>query len=91
MGRSHRIWRNAFPLPLLVITLIKIADTEKFLAANGPSVQAIATSGHDGVPDDLLDNLSNLKIISNYGVGYDAINVDKAVSKNILVTIHLMY
>ena len=38
------------------------------------------------MPDNLLDNLSNLKIISNYGVGYDAINVDKAVSKNILVT-----
>ena len=66
--------------------LDKIANTERFLAANGPSIQAIATSGHDGVPDDLLDSLSNLKIISNYGVGYDAINVDKAVSKNILVT-----
>ena len=66
--------------------LDKIANTERFLAENGPSIQAIATSGHDGVPDDLLDSLSNLKIISNYGVGYDAINVDKAVRKNILVT-----
>ena len=46
----------------------KIANTEQFLAANGPSIQAIATSGHDGVPDNLLDNLSNLKIISNYGL-----------------------
>ena len=42
--------------------LDKIADTELFLAANGQSVQAIATSGHDGVPDNLLESLSNLKL-----------------------------
>ena len=66
--------------------LDEINDREQFLAATGPSVQAIATTGHDGVPDDLFDRLPAVKIISNYGVGYDAINVDKAVSKNMLVT-----
>ena len=66
--------------------LYEIRDKDQFLAADGASIQAIVTTGHDGVPDDLLDRLVSVKIISNYGVGYDAINVDKAVSKNILVT-----
>ncbi len=64
----------------------EIKNTEQFLATDALSVEAIATTGHDGVPDDLLDGLPAVKIISNYGVGYDAINVDKAVSKNIIVT-----
>ena len=42
--------------------LDQIADIKRFLAANGPSIQAIATSGHDGVPDDLLDGLPCVKI-----------------------------
>jgi len=66
--------------------LDQITDIGAFLATDGPSVQAIITSGHDGVPDEILDRLTAVKIISNYGVGYDAINVDKAVSKDIIVT-----
>lgn len=66
--------------------LDQIADTDQFLATHGPSVEAITTSGHDGVPDQILDRLPAVKIVSNYGVGYDAINIDKAVERQIIVT-----
>ena len=63
-----------------------ITDIEAFLTANATSIEAITTSGHDGVPDEILDRLTAVKIISNYGVGYDAINITKAAGRNILVT-----
>ncbi len=37
-------------------------------------------------PDEILDGLEKLRIISNYGVGYDAINVKAAINKGILIT-----
>lgn len=46
----------------------------------------IATNGHDGVPADVMTSLPNLKMISCYGVGYDAIDVGIAKSKGIMVT-----
>ena len=77
---------EAFAASFSCYYLDQIADINQFLATDGPSVQAITTSGHDGVPDEILDRLTAVKIISNYGVGYDAIDVDKAVSKDIIVT-----
>ena len=44
------------------------------------------TDGHWGVPDNLMERLTNLEIVSSYGVGYDAIDADFAASKNIVVT-----
>lgn len=64
----------------------KINDVEQFVTQEGATIKAVVTSGHDGIRDELLDGLTALEIISNYGVGYDAINIDKAVAKNILVT-----
>ncbi len=46
----------------------------------------IATNGHDGVPPDVMSALPNLKMISCYGVGYDAIDVDAAKAKGVMVT-----
>ena len=77
---------DAFAAAFTCHYLDQIADIDAFVSAEGPSVQAIATSGHDGVPDDILDRLSAVKVISNYGVGYDAINIEKAVSREIIVT-----
>ena len=62
------------------------ADKEALIAQIGDSIQAIATNGHDGVPDNLIDRLDNLKVVSCYGVGYDAINVAAAADKGVLVT-----
>ena len=61
-------------------------DKDALIAQKGSDIEAIATNGHDGVPDDLISRLENLKVISCYGVGYDAINVAAAADKAILVS-----
>lgn len=50
------------------------------------AITHVATNGHDGVPADVMDSLSNLKMISCYGVGYDAIDVNAAKARGVVVT-----
>lgn len=64
----------------------EIDDLDGFIGENGDRIEAVATNGHDGVAPELMENLSNLKVISCYGVGYDAIDVGKAVERGIVVT-----
>ncbi|WP_299287834.1 2-hydroxyacid dehydrogenase [uncultured Tateyamaria sp.] len=52
----------------------------------GEAITHIATNGHDGVPADVMTACPNLKMISGYGVGYDAVDTDAAVERGILVT-----
>ncbi len=59
------------------------ADHEAFLAERGSEFAAIATMR--GVPDDVLAELPNLKVISSFGVGYDNIDATTAASRGILV------
>ena len=63
-------------------TIHKLAD------GNYPAdaITHIATNGHDGVPPDVMSALPNLKMISCYGVGYDAIDVEAAKAKGVMVT-----
>lgn len=63
-----------------------IGDLAGFLAESGAAVEAVATNGHDGIRPEIMDALPNLKIISCYGVGYDSIDVKRAVDRGILVT-----
>lgn len=46
----------------------------------------VVTNGHDGVPASLMSSLINLKVISVYGVGYDAIDATEAARRGIVVT-----
>ena len=46
----------------------------------------VVTNGHDGVSLKLMSSLRNLKVISGYGVGYDAIDTVEAVRRGIVVT-----
>ena len=69
-----------------IFRLNEIEDFDKFLKDHGDEIEAIATNGHDGVPDSLFDQLNSLKIISCFGVGYDAIDVKKAKRRGIVVT-----
>lgn len=50
------------------------------------AITHIATNGHDGVPNDVMAALPNLKMVSCYGVGYDAIDVNAAKAKGVVVT-----
>ncbi len=61
-------------------------DLEAFLAEKGPGIEAVATTGHDGVPAPVMAALTRLKVISCYGVGYDAIDVKTAVSRSVIVS-----
>ncbi len=63
-----------------------IDDVPAFMADTGKDISAVATNGHDGVPDDILQALPNLKLVSGYGVGYDAVNVPALVERNIVLT-----
>jgi glyoxylate reductase len=49
------------------------------------SVEGIYTYGHVLVDRALLDRLPNLKVISNYGVGVDHIDLEAATSRSISV------
>jgi len=64
----------------------EISDMTAWLADNGSKIEAVATNGHDGVKPEIMSGLPNLKIISCYGVGYDAIDTSVAVNRNIMVT-----
>jgi lactate dehydrogenase-like 2-hydroxyacid dehydrogenase len=46
----------------------------------------VCTNGHDGIKPDIMASLPNLKHISCYGVGYDAIDTTEAVKRGVVVT-----
>ncbi|WP_170791523.1 2-hydroxyacid dehydrogenase [Ruegeria lacuscaerulensis] len=46
----------------------------------------VITNGHAGIPTDLMTSLPNLKAISVYGVGYDAVDAKAAAQLGIVVT-----
>lgn len=66
--------------------LAEVDDLEAFVKEKGPAIEAIATNGHDGVKPELMAALTNLKVISCFGVGYDAIDATSAAEYGIVVT-----
>lgn len=65
--------------------LWKESDPDAFLAAHGPEFLALATSARFGASAALIDALPSLKVISSFGVGYDAIDVARAHQRGIQV------
>lgn len=53
---------------------------------NADEITHVVTNGHDGVNPDLMASLTNLQMISGYGVGYDAVDADEAARRGIIVT-----
>ncbi|MEO1550119.1 MAG: 2-hydroxyacid dehydrogenase [Pseudomonadota bacterium] len=64
----------------------EIGDPEGWLSGPGAGVEYVATNGHDGVPDAVMDGLAHLKAVSCYGVGYDAIDCTRAAAREVVVT-----
>ena len=64
----------------------RIDDVPVFLAQEGHRIAHVLTDGHNGVPRAWMDALPGLKLISNYGVGYDAIDVGLTGERGVLVT-----
>jgi lactate dehydrogenase-like 2-hydroxyacid dehydrogenase len=64
------------------------ADRDAFLRQVAPSIQAICTGTFTGVKtnDAMMGLCPNLKIISNFGVGYDSIDVPAAARRGVVIT-----
>ena len=69
-----------------VYRLWESGDRQALLAEVGEMVRAIATSGHLGADAAMMDALPNLEIISCYGVGVDAIDLQHAAKRGVIVT-----
>lgn len=67
-------------------------DAEAMLAETGPRIRAVATGvgstagAKRRVSAALMAGLPKLEIVSNFGVGYDAVDVDAAAERGIIVT-----
>ncbi|WP_378944232.1 2-hydroxyacid dehydrogenase [Paracoccus sp. R86501] len=61
-------------------------DKAAFLAKVGPDVQGIATRGELGADRAMIEACPQLKVISVYGVGYDAVDLEACREKGIRVT-----
>ena len=66
--------------------LADAADRAAFLKQHAPAVRGVATFGPMSVDGKFMDALPKLEIISNFGVGVDAINLDDAKKRGIIVT-----
>lgn len=66
--------------------LYEASDRDAFIEGEAKQVTAIATRGELGASAELIAKLPNLKIVSVYGVGYDAVNLDACRERGIRVT-----
>jgi lactate dehydrogenase-like 2-hydroxyacid dehydrogenase len=64
------------------------AQHEALLTKVAGDIRAVCTGGHTDVKTDaaLIGRLPNLKIIANFGVGYDTVDVAAAAKRGIIVT-----
>ena len=65
--------------------LVDQADPEAYLREQGASFDGVVTSAFAGLPDEVLAALPKVRIVSNFGVGVDRINLDEARRRGIEV------
>lgn len=63
-------------------------DRDGLLANVGPMIEAVCTGGHTGIKTDdaLMSRLPRLRIIANFGVGYDSVDAPAAARRGVVVT-----
>lgn len=61
-------------------------EPDAFLDSVADQVRGIATRGEIGASRELIERLSNLEVISVYGVGYDAVDIAACKERGIKVT-----
>jgi lactate dehydrogenase-like 2-hydroxyacid dehydrogenase len=67
-------------------SLFDAPERESFLKKHAAGVRGLASFGPMPVDGKLMDALPKLEIISNFGVGVDAINLEDAKKRRIIVT-----
>ena len=83
IGRLQASLEQALAAEFDVSPLWREADAAAFLAREGPSFVGMATSARFGADAKLMDALPKLRVISNFGVGYETIDVDAAKKRGI--------
>ncbi|MFN4169356.1 MAG: 2-hydroxyacid dehydrogenase [Pannonibacter phragmitetus] len=94
MSKPHLLQVGPYPewdqIPLdeafTVHRYFEAADKAAFLAEVGPQIRGIATRGELGANADMIASCPNLEVISVYGVGYDAVDLNAAKARGIRVT-----
>lgn len=66
--------------------LYEAENREEYLSKHGADVRAIATRGELGADRSMIDACPACELISVYGVGYDAVDLEAAKLRNIQVT-----
>ncbi len=66
--------------------LWEIADKDAFYREKGAAIRGLVVGGHVRIDEAFLKNVPNVEIISNFGVGYDSVDVKVAAAKGIIVT-----
>jgi lactate dehydrogenase-like 2-hydroxyacid dehydrogenase len=85
-GKGHAGTQATLQEEFTCHKLFEATDKNIFLKQHGPAVRGLATFGPMPVDGKLMDALPKLEIISNFGVGVDAINLDDAKKRGIIVT-----
>lgn len=70
----------------LVHRWFEVTDPEAFLQTHAASIRAVATGGHIGIPNALLDRLPALEIVAINGVGFDKVDLEAARRRGVPVT-----
>lgn len=66
--------------------LHKQEDKEAFLNKVGPAIKAVVTGGGLGISGKVIDALPALEVIAIYGIGTDAVDMEKAQARGIKVS-----
>lgn len=68
-----------------VLPLWQMSDREQALK-DAADVEVVVTSAVHGCKADVIEKLPNLKLICNWGVGYDSIDIEAAAKHGVAVT-----
>jgi lactate dehydrogenase-like 2-hydroxyacid dehydrogenase len=85
-ARGHAGTMATLQAEFIAHLMADAADRNAFLKERAPAVRGLATFGPMTVDGKLMDALPKLEIIANFGVGVDAINLDDARQRGIIVT-----
>jgi len=66
--------------------MFEAQNPNALLAEHGQNIRAIATRGELGADAAMIRACPNLEVVSVYGVGYDAVDLDACAAQNVRVT-----
>lgn len=62
-----------------------VISVEELTAENASQIEVLLTNGTGQAPKELLDRLPNLKLIDDFGVGFDGVDIAECKRRNITV------